>query len=243
MKVFLAGSGLEKVWIKDNFTDFYRLQTFYHMADKEIPYLNQYKSFLLDSGAFSFFGGERVDWNSYVDKYIEFINANNVKHFFELDIYAIIGVKKTEQIRQRIEQGTGRQPLPVFHKRLGIEYYKNLCKEYKYIAISASGQYESKWTREQPNQLKQMVTFARAAGCNVHGLGYTKLNMLPKIPFTSVDSTSWLSGNRFGGIYVFNGSGFDKHNKPAGKKVKTWKTAEHNFYEWVKYQRYAEQRF
>ena len=64
--------------------------------------------------------------------------------------------------------------------------------------------------------------------------------MLHKIPFYSVDSTSWLSGNRFGAVYRFNGNGFNKISKPAGMRVKTNLTADNNFYEWVKFQKYAE---
>lgn len=241
MKVFLAGGGWEKIWIKDDFTDFYRLHTFYHLSEKEIPFVKRYKGFLLDSGAFSFFGGAKVDWNSYVDKYIDFINASNVEHFFELDIYALIGNANTEKIRARIEQKTGKQPIPVWHIALGIDYFKMMCKEYDYVAIGASGMHGTKWTRTNPEKVLALVNYARSQGCKIHGLGYTKLKMLEKIPFTSVDSTSWLSGNRFGSIYVFNGKGFDKHNKPKGMRVKTNETARHNFYQWVKYQKYAEQ--
>ena len=34
---------------------------------------------------------------------------------------------------------------------------------------------------------------------------------------------------------------FKKVSKPDGKRVKTYKTADNNFYEWVKFQRYAEE--
>tara|TARA_R100000951_G_C2653560_1_gene185303 strand:- start:17109 stop:17843 length:735 start_codon:yes stop_codon:yes gene_type:complete len=241
MKIYLAGGGWEKrLWMKDNFFDFYRLHTFYDIAPHEAEVISRYKGFLLDSGAFSFFGGKTVNWDDYVGEYIAFINKYNVKLFFELDIYAIVGVKKTEEIRTRLIKETGRKPIPVFHKRLGIDYYKMFCEQFKYIAISASGMYESKWTRQEPQRLKKMIQYANSKGVKVHGLGYTKLSNLAEMPFYSVDSTSWLSGNRFGGIYEFNGTGFNKHMKPVGKRVKTQSTAEQNFYEWVKYQKYAD---
>jgi len=241
MKVYLAGGGWEKrLWIKDDFYDFYRLHSFYDIAPHEAKIINQYKGFLLDSGAFSFFKGKTVNWNKYVTTYIDFINQYNVKHFFELDLYSIIGTTKTEKLRTRIEKETNKQTIPVFHKRLGIEYYKMLCEKYNYIAISASGMYESKWTRQEPERLRKMVQYANYKGVKVHGLGYTKLPLLNKISFYSVDSTSWLSGNRFGIIYKFNGNKFDKYIKPTGKRVKTQKTAIHNFKEWVKFQKYAE---
>jgi hypothetical protein len=244
MKVFLAGSGWNKLWNKDNFWDFFRLNTFFHMSEGEAKKIHLYKDFLLDSGAFSFFGNAKVSMDKYIEEYINFINKYDVKHFFELDLYTLpeYGIKKTEDIRSYIEKKTGKKSIPVFHKMLGIDYYKNLCKEYRYIAIGASGQHDSRWTRTNPEQLKKMVLYANSKGVKVHGLGYTKIEMLKEISFYSVDSTSWLSGNRFGAIYVFNGSGFDKKNKPTGMRVKTDMTAKNNFYEWVKFQKYAEQK-
>lgn len=240
MRVYLAGSGLINTWLKNNFTDFYRLQTFYHISENEVPYIKKYKGFLLDSGAFSFFGGAKVNWDDYVDKYINFINQHDVEFFFELDIYKLIGIKNTEKLRDKIEKNTNKKSIPVFHNELGVDYYKKLCDEYNYIAIGASGMHGTKWTRQNPQKLIALVNYAKNKNCKVHGLGYTKINMLSKIPFYSVDSTSWLSGNRFGSIYRFNGNGFDKTNKPKGKRVKTKETATNNFYEWVKFQKYAE---
>lgn len=240
VKVFLAGSGPEnRIWIKRNNFDFFRLQTFFHISDHEKKIIHKYSDFLLDSGAFSFFGGAKVDWNEYVTTYIDFINKYNVKHFFELDLYSIIGIPETEKLRTRIEKETGKQAIPVFHKMLGIEYYKTLCKNYKYIAISASGMYESKWTRQEPERLKKMVIYAKQKGVKVHGLGYTKIKMLSEIPFYSVDSTAWMSGGRFGVIHTFNGIGFNQQKKPPKHRVKSQKTMDHNFNEWVKFQKYA----
>ena len=241
MKVFLAGGGWEKrLWMNDGFYDFFRLHTFYDMKPHEAEVINKYGDFLLDSGAFSFFGGKKVDWNKYVGEYIAFINKYNVINFFELDLYSIIGVFETEKIRARIEKETGKQSIPVFHKSLGIEYYKKLCVDYKYIAISASGMYESKWARKEPERLKKMVMYAKTKNVRVHGLGYTNVKMLHEIPFYSVDSTTWLCGNRFGKIYIFNGKTISIFDKPKGMRVKTNKTAKKNFYEWVKFQKYAE---
>lgn len=52
--------------------------------------------------------------------------------------------------------------------------------------------------------LKQMIKIANSYGTKVHGLGYTKLQNINKteVPFYSVDSTSWLSGLRFGRVYT-----------------------------------------
>lgn len=237
MKLFLAGAGWQDVWMGEDFYEFNRLHTFFHITEKEAKAIPRYNNFLLDSGAFSMFGGAKVDLKEYVDKYVKFINKYDVKHFFELDIYQLIGVKETEEIRAYIEQKTGKQTIPVWHIFLGVDYYKKLCEEYSYIAISASGKFHSKWTRKQPEKLKKMLLYAKNKKVRVHGLGYTS-NRMTEMPFYSVDSTSWLSGNRFGAVYNFKDGTMTKVDKPQGKRVKTRKVIRHNFFEWVKYTKY-----
>ena len=240
MKLFLAGSGLTNVWLDKKFYNFYRLQTFYHIKEAEAEVISKYDSFLLDSGAFSMFGGAKTDIKEYVDKYIAFINKYDIQNFFELDIYSIIGVKETEYIRNKIEKATKKQTIPVWHLELGIDYYKKLVSRYNYIAIGASGKHDSKWTRNQPEKLKKLVQYANSKGVRVHGLGYTDAVGMKTIPFYSVDSTSWLSGNRFGAVYIFKNNEMTKVTKPEGKRVKTHEVAHNNFYEWVRYQKYLD---
>lgn len=43
---------------------------------------------------------KNVDWNEYLDKYIDFINAHDVQYFFELDIDAIVGYERVKQLRK-----------------------------------------------------------------------------------------------------------------------------------------------
>lgn len=244
MRIYLAGCDtfLEYCLEKEDIKDAYILESFYSLK-KTPKYLPFYKDFLLDSGAFSFFGngGKNISWDDYVTKYINFINKYNIKHFFELDIDVLTGYDYVKEIRKRIEKETGKQCIPVFHKSRGIEEYKKLCEEYKYIAIGCSGKHDSVWTRKYPEKLYQLVMYAKSKGVKVHGLGYTKLENMSKIPFYSVDSTSWLSGNRFGHIFLFNGKGLEKRDKKSGQRLKDAKDViKNNFHEWKKYQNYAD---
>ena len=55
--------------------------------------------------------------------------------------------------------------------------------------------------------LKWFIDQAHSAGIRIHGLGFTSSKYLPYLKFDSVDSTTWLSGARYGQIYKFdNGS-------------------------------------
>jgi hypothetical protein len=116
-----------------------------------------------------------------------------------------------------------------------------MIEENNYVSISASGQYDSAWTRDSKSieVLRKLLKEADKNNCKVHGLGFTKISDLPELPFYSVDSTAWLYGNRGGYIYNFNGYGIDKI-KPKNSRLKGKEAAIHNFNEWIKFQKYAE---
>lgn len=201
------------------------------------------KSFLLDSGAFTFIRnhkGERVDWDSYVDRYAEFINRNGVELFFELDIDAIVGIKKVEQLRGRLESATGKKSIPVFHKPRGKQYFIDMCDEYDYVAIGGI----AKGLDTNPGDEKYFPWFVREAhrrGAKIHGLGFTPQKGLGKYGFDSVDSSSWTAGMRFGSMCYFDGAGIKSIPKPEGKRVGDYrKAAVHCFKEWIKYSDYLE---
>ena len=58
-------------------------------------------------------------------------------------------------------------------------------------------------------ELRRMVMMAHMAGKPVHGFGMTKVNtILRYVPLDSADSSSWLSGQKFGTQYIFQGRSF-----------------------------------
>lgn len=242
MKVYLAGNGWEKkCWANENFYKFNRLQSFAYISKFEKTIINKYDSFLLDSGAFTYLNKsdiEKLNWNEYIEKYSNFINKYNINLFFELDIDSIIGIKKVEKLRTTLEKLTNKKCIPVWHKSRGLDYWKDMVKKYNYVAIGGIVTQEIK--PKEYYIFNYLLKIAKENNCKVHGLGYTSLKGLKKYKFYSVDSTSWISGNRFGSIYNFNGKDITKHNKPKGKKVITNKTAKHNFKEWVKFSKFAE---
>ena len=135
----------------------------------------------------------------------------------------------------------GGQCIPVWHKSRGIQEFKNLCSEYEYIAI---GGFAIKDIKPKEYQyIYKMIEYAKSKNVKVHGLGFTKVNEIPKGSFFSVDSTRW-NCTRFGRIEYYDGKtikAIDKRN--IGKRIKTEKRNEINriiFGEWVKFQKYAD---
>lgn len=252
MRVYLAAtsSGMTKALKKKTIQEcnpLYILETFFNGEKKCLEALNivDNDNFLLDSGAFSYINGAKVtlkQMNEYVNRYIAFIKKYNIKYFFELDVDSVFGIQQVEIWRKQIENKTGRQCIPVWHKSRGVEYWKRLCSEYKYIAI---GGFAIKTIKSSEYDLiKQMINYAYKNGVKVHGLGFTKTRELKEYKFYSVDSSTYNTGasrgqqiHNFDGEYIIS----RKLNK-GNKKVKLSELVAHNFKEWVKYQKYMDMR-
>lgn len=239
MKVFLAGTSLGKCVLKEHKID-YILESFYSIKEWQIPYIKECKIFLLDSGAFTFLNSNKgkVDFNQYLKDYISFINKYDIKYFFELDIDSIVGYEKVKEMRKVLEEGTGKKCIPVWHKSRGLEEWHKLTKEYDYVAIGGNVIKEIK--RKEYKYLIPMLNIAKENGCKVHGLGFTNMKALRKYHFYSVDSTSWISGEKFGTLYTFQ-DGTLKTISYKDRRIRDYmKSRHHNIEEWIKFQKYAD---
>ncbi len=241
MRLFLAATS-SKPFLKDDVSQCrYVLESFYYFKEWQIPLIKNSKDFLLDSGAFTFMNsskGSVVDWDSYVDRYIEFININDIKHFFELDIDVIVGYEKVKQIRKRIEARTGKQCIPVWHRNRGAEEYISLCNEYPYIAIGGFAIKDIK--QNEYRSIPYLLDKANSRGTKVHGLGFTPPNVI-EYPFYSVDSSSWGTGSRFASVYLFQNGRMNVLAKKSNKRLIDYKSLDrHNLKQWLKYQKYLD---
>lgn len=248
MKVYLAGEHTVKngTDIANQLEKVYILESYIYVKDnKHFPLVHAAtKDLLLDSGAYTFMRGRASSesFEQYTRDLADFIAKWSIKYFFELDIDQVVGLKEVERLRAILETCTGRQSIPVWHRSRGMKYWHQMCEQYPYVSISASGNNNSsEWVRSDAGEgvLAKLVEIANGYGTKVHALGYTKIAALHRIPFHSVDSTAWLMGNRSGSIYTFTGTGIQVHKK-AGHRLHSKAAAQHNFNEWVKFQRYAE---
>lgn len=237
MKLFLAGLESSYSWLPiDNSK--YVLSSYAYIKKGLAEHISKWDMFLLDSGAFTFRKKSgNVDWNNYIDGYIKFINEYNVDYFFELDIDNIIGYENVLTLRKKLEQNTGKQCIPVWHRTRGIENYIELCKTYDYIALGSSTKYKEK---EYHEVLRQLLRIAKQNDCKVHGLGFTS-KMIKKYNFYSVDSTTW-DGYRYGSLYRFKNGDIKYMKPPKGKGLtRDYKIVTlNNFQEWCKYQKYLD---
>lgn len=214
------------------------LESFYYVDEDTERLLPYFGDFLLDSGAFTFMENAkvRVDWDEYIERYAHFIKRNKIKKYFELDIDSIVGYERVLDFRKRLEKLTGEPCIPVWHTNRGKEEYQRMCDEYDYVAIG--GIVGKEWKADK--YIPWFIDEAHKRNTKVHGLGYTKLQMLPKMHFDSVDSTAWTGGNRFGFVYRFDGRTMRKYDVPKGKRISdSRRVALINYTEWIKFQKWA----
>ena len=243
MDLYLAGQNGRQMGrmdhIIENQPNVAILESFFYADEWIEKWASKLSKFLLDSGAFTFFtSGQKIDWYDYIDRYCDFINRHDVKLFFELDIDKLVGYEKVKEFRKQIEQKTGKQCIPVWHKSRGKDEFIKMCDEYPYVSIGGIVSGEIK--RDEYKFFPWFIREAHKRGAKIHGLGFTNLEGLTKYLFDSVDSTAWTTGNRFGAIYKFNGKTMIKYSKKPGQKLADSKQAAiNNFNEWVKFQQYA----
>ena len=245
MKVCLAGTyaitNKNKNIIKDSK---YVLESFYYIQDWQLPYIKEFDLFLLDSGAFTFMNNikdkTKIDFDDYLTRYINFINKNDIKYFFELDIDVVVGYEKVKELRRRLERETGKKCIPVWHRERGKEDFIKMCQEYDYVAIG--GLVGQGYSQKHWKYFPWFIDTAHKYGAKIHALGFTSIKGLKKYKFDSVDSTSWKSGNRFGTLHVFKNDTLVQVKKRDGYRLKSGdyysKIEKFNFDEWVKYQKY-----
>ena len=218
------------------------LESFATMG-KDVEFVREIapSNFMLDSGAFSYMNGQptdKVDWDEYVSRYIDYINQKDVKLYYELDIDSIVGYDRVLEIRKHIENNTNTPPIPVWHKSRRVDEFKKMCKDYDYVAIGGFVTQEIKKT--EYDKIPALINYAHKCNCKIHGLGFTSAKWLQILHFDSVDSTGWLSGTKFKGCYKFNGVELTKIPLSDNLRIKDYKSlGTHNFIEWCKFIEYA----
>lgn len=227
----------------------YYLESFFYL-EKEPESLSLFQDhypkspdrFMLDSGAFSFINQRKAmvsDIDAYTDRYIDFVNEYNPVHFFEMDVDSVYGVEKARQLRHRIEDGTGRQPIPVWHSVRGKEAFVEMCRSYPYVAIGMPHLIREHGRSNVTPILPWFVNTAHKHGAQIHALGLSMLDVLLSCRFDSCDATSWIISAAFGQVARFNGREI-VNQKCTTHRTERKDVVPHNLREYIKLQNYLE---
>lgn len=253
MIVYLAGCAYPEHVFPRVSHRFNRMESFWYVTKSPAlqKYRPLYNRFMLDSGAFTFImdkSSKRLKetqnaagLRDYTERYIEYVRDNSVQHFFEMDVDSVFGYGLVKKLRNRIEAAVGRQSIPVYHMSRGIDEWRAMCKDYQYIALGIAG----KDVRANDiNAFRAFVNDAHASGCKVHGLGITGMRALSMVPFDSVDSSSWTTGNQYSTVYMFDGRHVRPNNSAVkGRRIKDHRLlAEHNLTQWIRFSNAVEKK-
>jgi len=247
LKLFLSSADCgnkDALQLMRKYENKYYLYSYFNIRNKKdiITYLTVDGEIFIDSGAHTLQKpGKKVDWDKFVEEYINFINKYKkyIDYIVELDVENKIGLKKVEEYRDKIWKETGVEPIVVWHKERGFDYLKMMIKKYKIIGFSGFVEANT-GDKEVPDEYVDIfLKMANDNGCKVHGFGYTRADVYRR-KFYSIDSSSWSAGHRFGQISEFIDNRI--RNKMLlrnyGKKYQD--ITENNVKEWVKYQKFLD---
>lgn len=150
-----------------------------------------------DSGAFSAFTkGHEIRVEDYCD-WLD-LNKEYLLLYANLDV---IGNQVLTRNNQTTMESRGLSPLPVYHIGSGLREFRRLCEKYEYVAIGGMVPYMKRVGVIWPSLVK---IFEIGVDNNLHGFGCTNQKVLFNLPWYSVDSTTWMSGMRYGEVTLFD---------------------------------------
>ena len=240
MTVYLAGTSAMKK-TPEKLKGVNVLESFFYIKPWQAEMRNQYKRLILDSGAFTFMSKKAndVDFETYTKQYAKFVNDYDIELFFELDIDSVVPWQRYLDLRKMLEDLTGKDPIPVFHKKRGKEWFQNAVREHSYVAVGGIVTGEIK--RSEFRTLGWFINEAHKNKCKIHGLGFTTMKWLSVLKWDSVDSTTWTNGTRYGEVQWFTGRKIARKANTNQLKLKSAESiTEHNLNEWVKFSEYME---
>lgn len=242
MKIYLACTNFLEITDLVEGADILAAYPYIKKNKEMIDLIPKMRNFILDSGVFTMINsGKKFNLDLYVEEYASFIRQYKIKQYVELDVDQIVGVEKTRELRKRLEDLVGWKSIPVWHTIRGKESFIQDCKDYDYICLGyfLTEGLKSAFTEKYA---KAFVDTAHKYKCKIHGLGFTKGELLKKIPFDSVDSSSWAASRRFGCCFKFeprNGTMKFLERRKNQRMKSAQALGRPAFIEWRKYQDYA----
>lgn len=247
MKLFLSSvleSAIDKNKIKNLINQTNILHSFAYNNDFCSSLYEYCGCLMLDSGAFTIMNSDKNNFNpmEYCKKYAEHIKKYKIKYFIELDIEGVYGFDVYKDCLHQLQDITGENPIYVFHKWRGLNYFHEIIKKCDYIALGDVS--VGRGSRKIYDYFPYFLNKAHENNCKVHGLAFTDLNSLSYMDFDSVDSSSWKSGDIFAHPFRFDGHKVNQYNCKRNSERKLDKGSvvqEHDFLEWKKLSQYFEQ--
>ena len=182
--------------------------------------------FFVDSGAFSFISNLEFQeytieqWEKYIESYLRWIEKHRtiVFAFANLDLEYLVGGEKVQEWNEKyFEPFMLRTGIPVcfvYHDEATKLTWEQYCQRYPYVGISWGG------LDTQGNDIgygTKKLKIAEKYGAVCHGMAMTQTALLTKLPFYTVDSTTWLVGLQYGEVNYWTGQKMSRLKKDKWK--------------------------
>lgn len=155
-------------------------------------YRERAKEIFLDSGAFTAFT-KNIEIS--IEEYIDYLLKTRGKWDYVAGLDVIGNAEETKKYCDKMKEA-GLDPIPTFHYGEDYSFLEDYCKNYDYIALGGVAQLRtyprvSTWLDNCFSVIKNYWPK------KVHGFAITGERYMKRYPFYSVDSTSWLAGQKF----------------------------------------------
>ena len=175
----------------------------------------------LDSGAFSAWTmGVNIDVQEYCDYIIR--NKDIIRHEDGICMASVldsIGNDLGTWRNQQVMEALGARPLPCFHFGEDDRYLEWYVQRYPYITI---GGLVGKSNPDVINWLdriweKYMIDGSGRPKLKVHAFGVTRIELMERYPWFSVDSSSWIQYAVYGHIFFPEHGSLTASEKSPGR--------------------------
>lgn len=171
--------------------------------------------FMTDSGAFSFNqlvespeATKEETWLAYLEEYVQFLHDYSDKIYVgaNLDLDGLVGRDVVDKWNEKYFKPLEKKMNIVYVVQIlrepgdinGMKRMQEYIDQHEYIGLNHAGKALSAKMWESIDKKKTRV----------HGFAWTSIPLLKSYPAFSVDSTTWLGGNRYGTSYRFDGKNF-----------------------------------
>lgn len=207
------------------------LMSYHYVQSKNLDvsmYEEKGVKFLIDSGAFTYMSNPKYQeytidqWEAHLQRYLAW--ARNHKSIIfaiaSLDLEYLVGGDKVQEWNEKYFEPfmleTGIPVCFVWHEEGTKLTWEQYCQRYPYVGVS--------WGTDSYNDgtggLKtgqRMLKVAEKYGAVVHGMAMTRTSLLTKLPFYTVDSTTWMVGVQYGEVNWWRGTKMSRLKKDKWK--------------------------
>jgi hypothetical protein len=174
-------------------------------------------TFFLDSGAHGLYtehirrSGKKdysfhdtQEFWDYVDSYAEYVKKNKSLFLTYVNVDVIYGPDKSREVQRYLENTHGLNPIPVVHFGTDLKILKKCMDEYEYIGLGGLGQEVDKksYIMYGDRCFKMLCDDKGRPLRKTHGFAITSIEVMLRYPYFSVDSTTWLIGERYGLLII-----------------------------------------